>query len=120
MKIAHKILTVISAVILFTACGNNETSNTSVAANTTENIKVWGNCEMCKKTIEGSLKVKGVAKADWNVDTKIMNVSFDSTQINLDQIEKNIASVGYDNEKYSGDINAYKNLPECCQYERKK
>ena len=107
-----------------TSCSNKTTSDsntetTMMASNAQSTFKVWGNCEMCKETIEASLKVDGIAKADWNVDTKIMSVSFDSTKINLDKIQKNIAMVGYDNEKYTGDMKAYGNLPECCQYDRK-
>jgi copper chaperone CopZ len=74
---------------------------------------------MCKETIEGSLKVAGISKADWNVDSKIMTVAYDSSKISLDQIQKSIAAVGYDTEKYKGDDKAYHELAECCQYERK-
>lgn len=85
----------------------------------TSTFKVWGNCDMCKETIETSLKVDGISKADWNVDSKQMTVSFDSSKISLDQIQKNIAAVGYDNVSYKGDDKAYSELPDCCQYDRK-
>ena len=75
---------------------------------------------MCEETIEGSLKVDGVSDADWDKDSKLIKVSFDSTKISLDQIQKKIAEVGYDNDKYKADSTSYKNLHECCQYERKK
>lgn len=74
---------------------------------------------MCKETIEGSLKAEGISNSDWNKDTKMITVSYDTNKISLDQIQKSIASVGYDNEKYKGDDKAYSNLPECCQYDRK-
>ena len=74
---------------------------------------------MCKETIEGSLKVEGVTKADWSTETKMISVAYDITKITLDQIQKNIALVGYDNEKYKGDDKTYSELPECCQYDRK-
>jgi copper chaperone CopZ len=74
---------------------------------------------MCKETIEGSLKVDGISSADWNVDSKMITVSFDDKKVSLDQIQKNIAAAGYDNEAYKGDDKAYKALPECCWYERK-
>ena len=86
---------------------------------TISTFKVWGNCEMCKKTIEKSLQVDGIKKADWNIDTKIMTVQYNPSVITLDQIEKDMANVGYDNMKYKGNDSAYKELPECCQYERK-
>lgn len=100
------------------ACGGG--SNSGVTANSNATFKIWGNCEMCKETIEGSLKVDGIKNADWNKDTKMITVAFDSTKVTLDQIEKNVAAVGYDTEKYKGDDKAYAGLPECCQYQRKE
>lgn len=82
-------------------------------------FKVWGNCDMCKETIEGSLKKDGVTSADWNTETKMIVVSYDTTKINLDEIEKSVASAGYDNVKYKADDKAYAELPECCKYDRK-
>jgi periplasmic mercuric ion binding protein len=86
---------------------------------TTSTFKVWGNCGMCKTKIEKSLKVKGVSKANWDDDTKIMTVTYEPAVITLDQIQKNIAAVGYDTELYKAENKAYKKLPGCCQYERK-
>jgi periplasmic mercuric ion binding protein len=114
--------------LLLFSCGNKtETTSDSTVPPATStagsvvstSFKIWGNCEMCKETIEGSLKVEGIKKADWSPETKMIAVEFDSTKISLDQIQKNIASVGYDNEKYKGDDNAYNQLPGCCQYDRK-
>ena len=119
----------LSALFTVTACGNKSTTNgtentdsinaTSAHGISTSQFKVWGNCEQCKETIESSVKVEGILKADWNVDTKRMTVTYDETKITLDQIQKKIAAVGYDNAVYKGDDKAYANLPECCQYERK-
>lgn len=100
----------------FCAC---TAQNTNLANAKSASFKVWGNCGMCEKTIEKSLKVDGVGKADWDKDTKIIVVQYDSTKITLDQIQRNIAAVGYDNEGYRGDDQAYAGLPECCQYDRK-
>lgn len=89
-------------------------------ANTTKTFKVWGNCDMCKETIEGALKTDGVTAANWNTETKMIEVKFDSTKISLDQIQQKIAAVGYDTDKYKGDDKAYDGLHKCCKYERKK
>lgn len=114
----------IFSILLF-ACGAEKKEEPTVRK---ENIsgsvlkstfKVWGNCDMCKETIESSLKKDGIDAADWNTETKIIAVTYDSTKINLDAIEKSIAAVGYDNIKYKGDDKAYAELPECCKYDRK-
>lgn len=120
-----KFIAIACIAITITSCGTKTSEENNVVSSSTVNgvssatFKVWGNCEMCKETIEGSLKVDGIAKADWNVDTKIMSVNFDSTKISLDKIQKNIAMVGYDNDKFKGDDKAYSELPDCCQYDRK-
>lgn len=85
----------------------------------TATFKVWGNCEMCKKTIEGSCAIDGIKEKDWNVESKLMTVKFDSTKVTLDEIQQSIAKVGYDNEVYFGDDYAYGKLESCCQYERR-
>lgn len=104
------------------ACGNkaNTESKTEVVNGVaTSTFKVWGNCDMCKETIEGALKFEGISGSDWDTDTKMMVVSYDSAKVSLDQIQKNIALVGYDNERYKGNDKAYDELPGCCQYKRK-
>ena len=109
------LLYLILSVTFLSSCNQ---SNSSIT-NATANFKVWGNCGMCEETIEGALKVDGVSKADWNTESKQMEVSYDSTKINLDAIQKRIADVGYDTEKFKGDDAAYDKLHQCCQYERK-
>lgn len=109
---------------LAAACGSKEENLTvqtePVSGSTVRStFKVWGNCEMCKETIEGSLQLDGVSEADWDMEKKILSVTYDTSKVNLDQVQKNVALAGYDNVKYKGDDKAYENLPECCRYERK-
>lgn len=129
MKTSKYIVSSIIAITLF-ACSTKEVKKekeiipktTTKVENgiATSTFKVWGNCEMCKETIESSLKGEGISKADWNTESKIMTVSYDTAKIKLDKIQENIASVGYDNVAYKGDDKQYQSLHECCQYERKK
>lgn len=119
MKAIIKISCALAVFFILNAC-NGKVVNSNVTANSKVTFKVKGNCEMCKETIENSLKVDGVKEAEWNVDSKIITVAYDSTKISLDQMEKDVAAVGYDNEKYKGDDKAYADLPECCQYTRKE
>lgn len=86
----------------------------------TEILKVQGNCEMCQKTIETAVYKKRVAKGEWNSNTKLLTLSFDSTKTNTDEVLKRIAYAGYDNDKFLAPDAAYASLPGCCQYERLK
>ena len=82
-------------------------------------IKVSGNCEQCKDRIETAAKsVSGVSSADWNSETKMLHVQFDGTKTNSDTIQKAIALVGHDTEKYKAADAVYKALPECCLYRK--
>jgi mercuric ion binding protein len=85
-----------------------------------ESIKVWGNCNSCKKHIETAALSSGASYADWNKTTKMLEISYDPSKVSETTIQKSIASAGYDTEKYKGDDKAYKELDECCQYDRKK
>ena len=82
-------------------------------------FKVYGNCGMCKKTIEGSLsKQDGIVEASWDSETKIMTVSYQEAHITLDQIKKKIAKSGYDTEEFRAEKEVYESLHKCCQYDR--
>lgn len=111
MKFLYYILFV--SVIGFFSC------KTEASADKTETFKVWGNCDKCKKTIEGASTMEGVKEKNWNVESTLMTVTFDTTKVSLDQIQQAIATAGYDNDKYYGDDYAYGKLEACCQYERK-
>ena len=86
----------------------------------TATIKVWGNCGMCKSRIETTLKINGVKKGGWDVDTKMLTISYDYNTINLDQIQQAIATAGHDTEKFRAADSVYDKLPGCCSYDREK
>lgn len=94
---------------------------TSVFAQTkTDSFKVYGNCEMCKNRIEKATNHEGIVSAVWGVDTKVMIVIYDTMKITNNDIQKKIAFVGHDTDKYMADDKVYNELPGCCQYDRKK
>jgi copper chaperone CopZ len=96
-----------------------ENSTIIQSDSTLESFKVYGNCGMCKKTIEGSLKdQEGIYSAIWDKETKLIEVNFNEESISLEEIKKKIAKVGYDSEDYRATKKAYSNLAGCCQYER--
>ena len=86
----------------------------------TETVKVNGDCGMCETTIEKVGNKKNQYKTDWDADTKLAIITYDSKKTGLDAILKNIALSGYDNVSYLAPDEAYAKLPGCCQYKRDK
>jgi len=84
-----------------------------------ETVKVWGNCGMCKKTIEKAAKSAGASYANWNEDSKQLKVSYAVNKTTGTKIQQAIANAGYDTQDFTGDDAAYNKLHACCQYERK-
>lgn len=92
---------------------------TVFAANKTEKFEAKGNCGMCKTRIEKATKsVTGVTKAEWNKDTKVIEVVFDDAKTDLTKIETAIAKVGHDTPLMKASDEVYNALPSCCKYDR--
>ncbi|WP_315815209.1 heavy-metal-associated domain-containing protein [Paraflavitalea speifideaquila] len=109
-----------SVFLLAVLFGLLSSSSLLAQSNQTDSFKVYGNCGMCKKRIEKSLAAEGIARAEWNVATKMMTVTYDPARITNEAIQKKIAAVGHDTDKFSADAQVYDKLPGCCLYDRKK
>ena len=83
---------------------------------TSTTLKVFGACEQCKDRIETAIKLKGVKTGIWDVDTKMLTLEYDSSQISLEKIQNKIVAVGHDLENKKAKDNIYKALPACCLY----
>lgn len=105
------------AAILFSVCSIN-TSTAQTAK--TETIKVWGNCGMCKTTIEKSAKKAGAKTADWNADSKELKVTYSDKKTSSAKIQEAIAKSGYDTQDFTAVQTTYDNLYACCKYDRKE
>lgn len=114
MKSISKILMAIMLLLSFNGC------NAQIKNAKTETVKIYGNCGMCKKTIEKAGNLKKVASVDWNKDTKLAIITYDTKKTNQAEILKRIALVGYDSDSFLAPDNAYEKLPGCCRYERAK
>lgn len=79
-------------------------------------IKVFGNCGMCKERIETALDRPGIKMAEWNAETKNLEVVYNSKKISEEEIHGIIASVGHDTEKAKAKDEVYSGLPFCCLY----
>ncbi|CAM4087540.1 DUF3347 domain-containing protein [Flavobacterium weaverense] len=93
-------------------------SSAQIKNSVTENVKIYGNCGMCEKTIEKAGNLKNVATVDWNKDSKMASITYDSKKTTQDEVLKRIALAGYDSDTFLAPENVYNELPGCCQYDR--
>ena len=112
MKSISKILMVITVLL------SSINSFAQIKNAKTETVKIYGNCEMCKTTIEKAGNVKNIATVEWNKDTKMAILNYDDKKTSQDEILKRIALAGYDSEKFLAPDDVYAKLSGCCQYSR--
>ena len=96
-------------------------SFTATSAQTvkTETVIVSGNCNSCKKHIEKSALAAGATAANWDKNTRFLDISYDPATSNTLKIEAAIAEAGYDTQDFKASDSAYHQLEDCCQYDRK-
>lgn len=106
-----KVLSLVSMFLLGT---------TMVFAQTkTEIFEVKGNCGMCETRIEKAAKsVNGVTRAEWEQETKMLTVAFDSTKTTVHKVQTAIAQAGHDTPMHKASDEVYNALPGCCKYDR--
>lgn len=104
------------AAILFSIFSINKSTAQTLQ---TETIKVWGNCGMCKSTIEKSAKKGGAKTADWNDDSRELKVTYAVNKTSSAKIQEAVARSGYDTQDFTAPKSAYDNLHGCCKYNRK-
>lgn len=114
MKRVNQLLVAICIVLFATSC-SGQVKNAK-----TEIVKIYGNCSMCETNIEKAGTKKRIATVDWDENTKMAKIVYDSTQTNPDEIVKRIALAGYDSDKFLTPDDTYAQLNECCQYDRAK
>src|SRR5689334_25299016 len=98
--------------IAFASFAQKQTSAKVVTAD----IKVYGNCGMCKARIEAALDTKGVKQAKWDPTTKNLNVVYVPSKITEQQICDIVAAAGHDTDKSKAKDEVYAKLPFRCLY----
>ncbi len=78
---------------------------------------VKGNCNMCKERIESTARKAGAKTAVYSVDLQTLTIETDNA-VSADEILKEVADAGHDNEKFKASESSYQALPDCCHYER--
>lgn len=81
-----------------------------------DTVRVEGACNMCKERIENAALIKGVKFAEWNKETKVLNLVSRSDKTSKKAITEAILETGHDVNKQKAKQEAYKKLPDCCKY----
>lgn len=105
-------LSIIIAAIFSLAINSNE----AFSQETDTTLIVNGVCGMCEEKIEKAALNEGAEKADWDVESHVLTLSFDSEKTSLESISEAINKVGYDTEFESAGEEAYNGLHPCCKY----
>lgn len=72
----------------------------SFAQTVTEQFLVKGNCGQCKARIEKAALKAGATTANWTASNQTLTMTLDESKVKCDDILKQIAEVGHDNEKF--------------------
>lgn len=118
-----KTISIIAAILLSFAniSGAANLTHTKYSApkpvkKTTISFAVEANCGDCKNRIEGAMDKKGIYKAIFNLDSKILTVTYDPRKLEEIQLHNMVAMVGHDTEKVKASNVVYESLPDCCKY----
>jgi mercuric ion binding protein len=74
-------------------------------------------CEMCAKKVKRALAFKGVEKTTVDLNTQVINVTYDPQQTSPENIRSAISKAGYDADEVKADPKAYRKLDKCCKKE---
>jgi len=80
-------------------------------------VNVAGNCEMCKNNIEKAVgQVSGVKSATYDLENRILTIDANEAEFVVDDLAGALSQAGYDNELSKASDIAYDELAACCQY----
>lgn len=89
---------------------------TASAQKISTEFRVEGLCGMCESRIEAALDIAGVISAEWDRETKILQVVYRENKISLDQLHALIHEVGHDTSAGKASDEQYAGLHGCCKY----
>jgi len=79
-------------------------------------FKVSGVCHMCEDRIEKAVDIKGVKMADYDLDSQILSIAFNTQKISEEEIHTLLNKVGHDTEKSKASKEQYNSIHGCCKY----
>lgn len=111
MKHSILIISLFSAIMFSASSGAAQDKKTI-----TTKFWVAGVCGMCEQTIEKTMDTKGVITADYDLQSNMLTVTFNSKKITEDKLHKLLNDAGYDTEKSICTEEQYSRVHGCCQY----
>ena len=79
-------------------------------------IKVSGQCGMCKERIEKEMAyTKGVKTFKMDLRTKTLALTYDKRKTTPEKIKTAISKLGHDADDVKANEKAYDKLPNCCK-----
>lgn len=103
-------------VLFFTGVATYGQVKKAPVADTAVTFKVFGVCGQCKDRIEKAVKIKGVRSGVWDMETGMLSLLYNSSQVSLEKIKNRIVAVGHDLEDRKSVNAVYNALPKCCLY----
>lgn len=109
MKISINKLSMAFTLLLFCLFAHQSTAQTQPNLMMTESFKVQLACETntCKKNFEGSVYAKGIRNASWDLESKLLTVTFDPQKITLDEIRKRVDQLAVETSAADTHIDAH-------------
>jgi copper chaperone CopZ len=77
---------------------------------------VQGLCGMCEERIESAFDVPGVISADWDVETKELQVAYKTKKLDENKLHALAAAAGHDTDQVKATDEVYAGLHGCCKY----
>ncbi|MFM1744891.1 MAG: hypothetical protein RLZZ630_828 [Bacteroidota bacterium] len=88
----------------------------ATAQSDTIRIVTSAQCETCREKLSRDLGyLKGVEQTELDLDTRILQVIYDSGRTTPEKIRKAVTRSGYDADDLPADPRAYQRLPGCCK-----
>jgi len=107
-----KSILMLALIVGLSACGivNGQSSKKTIS------IQTNAQCGECKERIEEKLNyTKGVVYGELDLDTKIVEVKYNSSKLSGEEVKKVISDLGYNADEVKADPKAQSELPKCCQ-----
>jgi copper chaperone CopZ len=113
MKSMKNVTVLLGVVLILASCGM---MNKGEPVKQIVTIQTNAQCGDCKDRIEEELNfTSGIVYAELDLETKKVEVKYNSKRITAEAIRKRIASLGYNADDVKADETAQTELPECCQ-----